>query len=179
MNIHLAFSYVRFVPTSSTPFPHILFDEVAATCDDSDIIVEVGCYLGHGTCYLAECLAHYGKRPRFYAIDSWDQVLEPIYGATRTAALPWGESIEAFHARGGSLYDAFRFYLDNCPARDRLWDHAQFPAQSCMEEFKDNSVSFVYLGYPDTEENIQKQIEKWRPKMKENGRIALADGTIA
>ncbi len=164
--------YSSFIPHYDL-FPHCLFDQIAKTCTDSDIIVEVGAFLGHGTCYLAEQLAANGKRPKFYAIDIWDEPKEFVGGEYRSGLMPWGEDIEAWRARGGSLYDSFRFYLDGCPHKDRLYDHVQFPASTCMQEFADNSVSYVILSYTQDEKAVQDEVTNWWPKLKSNGLITI------
>lgn len=164
--------YSSFVP-HYPDFPYETFDQIAAACKDSDIIVEVGAFLGHGTCYLAEQLAANGKRPRFYAIDIWDEPKEFVGGEYRTGPMPWGEDIELWRARGGSLYDSFRFYLDGCPHKDRVYDHVQFPASTCMQEFADGSVSQVILSYTQDELAVQQEVTNWWDKLKSGGVITI------
>ncbi len=168
-------SYSQFVPHHD-PFPHALFDEVSRHVADNEIVVEVGACMGHGTCYLAEQFARQNKRPRFYAIDSWDQVLEPVYGAMRTEPLPWGESIEAFWKRGGSLYETFLYHLEQCPDGDRLFDHAQFPAICCFGEWADDSVSAVILHQSRDEREIDVQVAGWWTKLRSGGMVGIWDG---
>ncbi len=165
-------SYSQFVPLDRY-LSHAPFEDIAKTCKDSDIIVEVGAFLGHGTCYMAERLAAYQKRPKFYAIDLWDEPKEFAAGEYRAGLMPWGESIEAFRARGGSLYDSFRFFLDNCPDKDRVYDHVQFPASTCMQEFADNSVSQVILNYTQNELAVQQEVTDWWPKLVSGAEITI------
>lgn len=160
-------------------FPRTLYDQIAKTCKDSDIIVEVGAFLGHGTCYMAERLAAEGKRPRFYAIDLWDEPEEFAAGEYRTGTMPWGEPIAAFRARGGSLYDTFRFHLDNCPNKNRLYDHAQFPASTCMQEFADESVSQVILSYTQDKIAARQEVTDWWPKLISGGEATIVSRTDA
>ncbi len=164
--------YSSFVPHYPA-YSYESLDQAARTCKDSDIIVEVGAFLGHGTCFMAEQLKIYGKRPKFYAIDLWDEPKEFAAGEYRTGPMPWGESIEAFRARGGSLYDSFRFYLDNCPDKDRVYDHVQFPASTCMQEFADDSVSWVILNYTQDETAVQQEVTDWWPKLKSGAEITI------
>lgn len=164
--------YSSFIPHYDT-FSPTLFDQIAKTCTDSDIIVEVGAFLGHGTCYLAKQLATNGKRPKFYAIDIWDEPKEFVGGEYRSGPMPWGEDIEAFRKRGGSLYDSFRFYLDGCPDKDRVYDHVQFPASTCMQEFADDSVSKVILSYTQDEKAMQEEVTNWWPKLVSGGEVTI------
>lgn len=170
-------SYSDFVPHYDN-FPHTLFEKVARDCTNDDILVEVGAFLGHGTCYMAECLTAYDKRPKFYALDPFDQILEPIYGQMRTGDMPWGESIEKWRARGGRLYDSFLFYLDNCPCKDRLYDHAQFPCNSSAGEFEDGTLAFVFLNYARDFDGIKEEMENWWPKIKNGGCLAMGGNLV-
>lgn len=170
--------YSSFVPHYEG-FPHDLFDRVAKDCNDTDILVEVGAFLGHGTCYMCERLAAYGKRPKFYAFDPWDQILEPFYGKMRTGDMPWGEPIEKWKERGGRLYDAFLFYMANCPNKDRLYDWLQVPANSSAPEFKDESLSFVFLNYAQDKAGIDEEIERWFPKVKVGGLMVIARDPVS
>lgn len=165
-------TYASFIPHHD-PFPYSLFSEVANRCADGEIIVEVGAFLGHGTCYMAEQLARLDKRPRFYAIDSFDQVLEPVWGEMRTEPMPWGEPIEAYWKRGGNLYDAFLFHLSQCPAADRVYDYAQFPAASCFGEWEDGTVSAAILHYSRDDVAIDKQVAGWWAKLKPGGLLGV------
>lgn len=168
-------SYSSHIPHD--PAHHYaFFDEAAAICTDDDIIVEVGAFIGHGTCYMTEQLAAHNKRPKFYAIDPWDQKLEGVYGKTRTGNMPWGEPIATWANRVGGptpLYDAFLFYLNGCPTKDRLFDHAQFPAVCAGEEFEDESLAYVLLNYSREQEEIDRETSNWWPKIRPGGALAV------
>ncbi len=167
-------SYSDFIPHYDN-LSHTMFEIAARTCKDGDIMVEVGAFMGHATCYMAECLVAYDKRPKLYAIDMWDEVVEPAHGENRTGLMPWGnETIADWRARGGRLYDSFRFYVDGCPFRDRIYDFVQFPAKSCMQDFDDDSVSWVFLNYTQDELAVQQEVTDWFPKLKSGGLIQIA-----
>lgn len=168
-------SYSSFVPHDGD-FPYQLFEQVARDCKDDDIMVEVGAFLGHGTCFMCEALMAYDKRPKFYAFDPFDQVLEGCHGKMRDGDMPWGEPIEAWKNRVGGptpLYDAFLFYLNGSPCKDRLFDHAQFPANCSAPEFPEESLSFVFLNYSRDPAEIKKEIDNWKPRIKCGGYLAV------
>lgn len=164
--------YSDFVPHYDN-FPHKVFEEAVSRCTDDDILVEVGAFLGHGTCYMAECLAIADKRPKFYAIDLWDEPEVFCQGHKQRTLMPWGESLADWRARGGRLYDSFQFYTEGSPFTDRIFDYIQFPPASCMDEFEDNSVSFVYLGYNWQTETVMQEVEKWMKKLKPGGLLYI------
>lgn len=165
--------YSSFVP-SYAGYPYSEMRSFVASCSDFDIIVEVGAFLGHGVCYICEQLAMADRRPKFYAIDTWDEPSAFCQGAIRRSDMPWGESMDTWRARGGRLYDSFRFYLDGSPCTDRLYDHVQFPPGSCMDEFVDGTVALVLLNYSQNEKDIENEIKRWWPKLRTGGKILIA-----
>lgn len=171
--------YSSFIPHLGE-IPYDLFTQIARECKDEDIIVEVGAFLGHATCFMAEELQAAGKRPKFYAFDSWDQQLERVYGSMRTDLMPWSQSIEDWKRTVGGptpLYDTFLANLNGCPAKDRVYDFAQFPASTVAEEFPQESVSFVFLNYSRYPAEIKRQIDSWWPRLKSGGLLAAWTGT--
>jgi len=164
--------YSQFVPFHEG-FPHKDLSEAARICQDGDILVEVGAFLGHGVCYMTEGLALLGKRPKLYAIDTWDEPDSLCQGAVRRPDMPWGEPLSDWRARGGRLYESFRFYVDGSPHRDYLYDHVQFPPGSCMDEFAEDSVSFVFLNYSQDEGAINQEVQKWWVKLKSGGQLLI------
>lgn len=165
--------YSSFVPHFST-LPYDLLEKQVVTASDGDIIIEVGAFLGHGTCFLTECLEKHNKKLKLYANDLWDEPEIFCRGAHRNELMPWGETIESWRARGGRLYDSFLFYLENSPTKKWLYDHVQLPPTEIMNEFEDNSISTVFLGFSDREEDIQKEREKWMGKIRPGGTLIMA-----
>lgn len=169
-------NYYRFVP-GDEKFPEDIYDNVAQSVTNQDIIVEVGCFMGRTTALMTELLEYYNKNPKFFAIDMFGALLpdgdvEPISGN-----MPWGEPVERWASRtGGSqfLIDHFDFYMANNPFAYKITDRVQFPPWHSSEEFDDESVFFVLLNASNTPDLVYKQLEKWWPKIRAGGSIAVA-----
>ena len=179
--LDLAHSYYRFVP-GQEQFPTSLYQEVARQCDDSDVLVEVGAGFGRSTSLMCELLAHYNKHPKFFVIDTFGTVPAPDDGGPLKGETPWNEPWEKWAERVGGtnrMIDQFLFYLDNCPAKDRLTDWEQMPAWHSAGEFKNESLHFVFLNSRGgVEQQVNKQIEEWLPKIKMGGCLGVYGGAI-
>jgi len=49
----------------------------------------------------------------------------------------------------------------------------QLPPFSCMDDFDDNSVRFVFLNYSQNEAQIDRQVRKWWLKLLSGGKILI------
>jgi len=177
----LPYNYYRFVP-GQEQFPTALYNHVAKSSDDSSVIVEIGAGFGRSTCLMAELLEFHNKRPRFYVIDTFGTVPSPDDGGPLQGETPWNEPWEKWAARVGGpsrLIDQFLFYLNNCPSQDRVTDWEQMPAWHSAGEFKDGSLHFVFLNSRlGGEQQVNKQIETWLPKIRKGGLLGVYGGAI-
>ncbi len=170
-------SYASCIPWSD-PFPHGLFEKVARECNDDDILVEVGVGFGHGTVYMMECLAAYGKKPRFYALDLFDMKNAPDDLMDVAAETPWGEPYGEWLARNGgpgARLDQFLMHLKNVVpvVRERLTDWSQFPPSSVCDGFKPDSVAFAFLNASRTPQIVEKELAGWLRAVRPGGLLAL------
>jgi hypothetical protein len=165
--------YWTFIPGKNPPFSE--FDNVAATAKQDDIIVEVGPYMGRGTCYMMESLKKFSSKARFYAIDTWGQNVEPVHGEGRTGNTPWGEQLTEWYSRMGGpgcFFDLFQIYVKHSPAAGYLHDYAQFPS-ACGCEFKNESVSYLHLGLSQKPENVKRDLDSWWPALKPRAVVTI------
>lgn len=167
----------ELVPGPSVPL--LLCNEISLNCEDGDIIAETGCGFGRTTHYLMHALRCNTRqvRPCLYAFDTFGEAhTGSEYWEGHPQTTPWGESFAEWSARIGGpsrLLDQFVFHLRNSPARDYLTDFAQFPWWTVAEEFKDDSVSWVVANGAHRSKGILRELEKWLPKLKIGGKIAM------
>lgn len=167
--------YYSFIP-GDTNFPTELYKSVAFNCTNDDIICETGCSFGRNVQFLMEFLKLTGKKPKLYAFDTFGENFPSEFFEGYPEKTPWGEPFKNWTDRIGGptrLIDYFAFYLKNSPARDYLTDYAQFPNWTVAEEFLDDSVSFVLSNGSHQPKNIKRELDKWWPKLKKHGKIAL------
>lgn len=172
--------YWQHVP--GPDFPTDLYLEIAGSLHDGDICIEVGCGLGRGVHYIMEyrkdrCDQGWYPKPKLYAFDTFgEEHRGSEYWEGHPQTTPWGEPFSDWTVRIGGpsrLLDQFVFHLRNSPARDYLTDYAQFPWWTVAEEFKDDSVSWVVANGAHKPLGIRRELDKWWPKLKVGGRIAL------
>ncbi len=173
---NLKYNYYRFIPGDEN-FPGYIYEEVAKDVTDEDIICEVGCFMGRTTALMTELLEFYKKSPKFYAIDMFGAYLPDGDVESLSGEMPWGEPVEKWAARVGGpqyLIDHFDFYMESNPFANKITQRVQFPPWHSSEEFDDASVFFVMLNASSNPDLVKKQLEKWYPKLKKLGTIALA-----
>lgn len=174
MNHHLA-TYWPLVPGPKIPVD--LYDHVADSAHDADIIIEAGCGFGRGVHYLMEALRTQDSHPKLYAFDTFGEAHPGSeFWEGYPATTPWGEPFMTWAARVGGttrMLDQFAFYLKNSHARDYLTDWAQFPWWTVAEEFKDGTVSFVIANGAHTAKGVTRELTKWWPKLKPDGKISV------
>ncbi len=165
-----------FVP-GARDFPYELLADVVRDARETDIICEVGAFLGHGTCYIMELLQYWDTRAKFYAFDLFGETPAACYGEGREGQLlPWKERFETWARRSGgglAALDAFQFYTQQSPARDFLYDYVQFPPRHAGDDFADGSVSFALLHQSQKPENVAADMAGWWPKIKVGGMLAV------
>lgn len=151
--------------------------EITESVFDNDIVCIAGCGFGKVTHFVMEMLKDRDKRPKLYAFDTFGEAhTGSEYWEGHPQTTPWGEPFSDWSARIGGpsrLLDQFVFHLRNSPARDYLTDYAQFPWWTVAEEFKDDSVSWVVANGAHKPLGIRRELDKWWPKLKVGGKIAL------
>ncbi len=126
-----------------------LLERAVAAAPDPAVFVEIGCYLGRSTAYLAVEIANSGKRIEHHCIDPWTD-------------------------KGVSTYELFMAYT--APVRDRLHIHrAKSPGAASL--FAAGSVDFVFVDGDHDYEGVRADIVAWLPKLKSGGVIAGDDHT--
>ena len=56
-----------------------IYDNQVALLKDGSIIVEIGCWLGKSSCYLAQKIKESGKNIMLFCVDIWDYSKDDPY----------------------------------------------------------------------------------------------------
>ncbi|TWW08800.1 hypothetical protein E3A20_20710 [Planctomyces bekefii] len=151
------------------------YSEMLRSVNDSSVVVEAGCGLGRGVHYMMEAFKEKGVKPKLYAFDTFgENHSHSQFCDGNPKFTDWDEPFDNWTARiGGStrLLDQFAFHLKNSPASEYLTDWAQFPHWTVAEEFKDNSVDYVFAFGGTSKKAIEEEVRKWWPKLKSGGLI--------
>lgn len=134
-----------------------VYSEIVDKLPDNSTIVEVGCWMGRSTCYLAEKIAESNKNITVLAVDNWLGSNEPEH--------------KRIIEEKGSIY---RIWLKNLAPFKLVYP---IIGHSCVVgRYMDNSsVDFVYIDASHEYEDVLADIETWLPKVKPGGFIGGHD----
>lgn len=118
-------------------------------------VVEIGCFKGRSSRCLADLGIKYQKDLRITFVDTWEgseehQDLEDV--------------------KDGSLFAQFVRNMDGID-----FDFYRMPSVDTAEEFKDESLDFVFIDAAHDYENVCADIRAWLPKVKVGGVLAGHD----
>lgn len=149
-----------------------IYDQAVEEARSADRFVEVGCFLGKSTAYLAGRIRDSGKILEFFAVDTWD---DNEYAAwwvdvESNPPVPW--PVEEL--RGMPLYGAFHYAIAKAGVRN-LIQPVRIPSISCAAGFAPRSLSFVFIDADHRYESVRQDIEAWCGKVKPGGILAGHD----
>jgi SAM-dependent methyltransferase len=124
--------------------------------------VEVGCWLGRSTVYLARQVAASGKDIALTAVDTFR-----------------GSPTEEFHLRvvaahGGSVRAAFEANLRRYGVADQV-AVLEAPSVAAAASFPDGSLDFVFIDADHAYGSVRADLLAWLPKVRPGGTLAGHD----
>ncbi len=131
---------------------HNFYTDMVGKFNDA-VFVEIGCWEGKSTTFMADKIKRSGRNIKFYAIDIWEDYkqIDRIWSAN------------------------YSKYLKNIdPLKDYI---TTLKGDSCemSKRFTDKSIDFVFIDANHQYEFIKRDIEHWLPKMKSGGVLAGHD----
>jgi len=120
---------------------------------DNAVFVEIGCWEGKSTVFMADKIKRSEKKIKFFAVDLWEdyQQLDMVWSANYV-----------------------RYLKNTEPLKDYI---TTLKGDSCemSKQFADKSIDFIFIDANHQYEFIKKDIEHWLPKMKDGGILAGHD----
>lgn len=138
-----------------------LYELAVAEASDGASFLEVGCWLGKSTCFLADCIRRSGKNIGLTVIDTFKGVEGD---ELQSLLLPFGGSVRlAFEAnlKTAGLFDGVTIIEENS-----LNAHRHFAARS---------LDFVFIDGDHSYRGVRQDILNFRPKVKPGGILAGHD----
>jgi len=118
--------------------------------------VEVGCWKGKSSSYMAVEIANSAKDIEFYCVDTWDGSKEHLNGDFDL----------------NSLYEIF---TNNMSSVKEFYIPIKMTSIEASKTFEDNSLDFVFLNASHEYEDVKEDILHWLPKIKSGGIFAGHD----
>ena len=133
-----------------------LYDNMVKKFDDA-IFVEIGTWKGKSAVYMGEKIQAAQKNIKFYTIDTFDMTesndhfglidVDDLYDEAAKNINPVNDFVEIIKGNSHEIYD----------------------------NFKDESIDFLFIDGSHQYEDVKKDLELWFPKMKPNGIISGHD----
>jgi cephalosporin hydroxylase len=139
-----------------------LYDAQVARVEGPAAFVELGCWRGKSSCFMAEAIKASGKPIRFYCIDIW----------TGTPHHKWMRDTAA--RAGGDMLGLWRDNLQRAGVLDFATPIQEDSARAARH-FADGSVDFVFVDADHRFENVVADVRAWRPKLVAGGVMAGHD----
>lgn len=146
---------------------HDLYTDAVSYYPDRSHFVEVGCWKGRSSAYLAVEIAKSGKNIKFDCIDTWQGSEEHIdpnsfyYSKELANDKDW-------------LY--YEFLKNVSPARDFI-NPIRMASLDASKLYEDRSLDFVFIDAAHDYTNVYRDILSWYPKVKVGGIISGHDYT--
>ena len=134
-----------------------IYDLAVEHFPEDSIFVEIGCYYGGSTIYLAKQIIRAKKRIYVYAIDTWDVLIDAEYEDSRMSQFPhfWNNVIKY-----------------NC---QQIIKPIQFDSSTALKMFDKGTVDFVYIDGDHSYNGFMKDFEESLRIIKDDGWIAGHD----
>ena len=129
-----------------------LVPKLPATCT----VVEVGCWKGRSTAFLAVSLIQNEKVFQLHAVDHWKGCLEGYYQ----------NSTIAQELRDDKVFDDFKHNLRSVAEHMNIIRSNSVDAAA---QFEDNSLDMVVIDDDHLYESVINSIMAWAPKLKPGG----------
>lgn len=138
------------------------YDEQVRRVTEPATFVEVGCWKGKSTAYLAAAIKRSGKPITLYAVDTW-------LGSWNRPSL-----LKEVRKHGGDMFPTWRENMRKAGVLDVVTPIRE-PSLQAVNHFQDGTLDFVFLDGDHSFANVVEEIRQWSPKLKTDGVLAGDD----
>ena len=131
---------------------HNFYTNMVGKFNDA-IFVEVGCWEGKSSSFMADKIKNSGRNIKFYAVDIWQDYMQE--------GMLWKANMD-------------KFLKNTEPLKDYI-NVIKGDSKEAIKRFEDGTVSFVFIDGNHQYEFVKDDIECWLPKMKKGGMLAGHD----
>jgi SAM-dependent methyltransferase len=133
-----------------------LYTSIVQKYPSGSKFVEVGCWKGKSSAYMAVEIANSGKEIEFFCVDTWEGSKEHVFSENKTQKI-W----DIFSQNMSPLSKYYK------PIIGRSTDVSQ--------KFENESLDFIYIDASHEYHDVKDDINHWLPKLKRGGIIAGDD----
>jgi len=138
-----------------------IYDQQIQLLKDGSTIVEIGCWLGKSSCYLAQKIKESGKNIKLFCVDIWDYSKDDPY----------------YHVYKQTHPDLMKAFNENVKALglSNYIKPIKGSSTNVAKTFELASVDFIFLDGNHHSPFIDEDLQIWYPVLKSGGCIAGHD----
>jgi len=134
-----------------------VYDRAVAMAVDGMTFVEVGCWKGRSTAYMAVSILNSRKNIKFDVVDTF-------------------EGSKDHAEKGIDCSNLFNQFVENVsPAKHAIRHIRHEPSIRAATRYEDGSLDFVFLDASHEKDDVKADILAWQPKLKPTGVLAGDD----
>lgn len=142
----------------------VIYEAAVKKFNSGSVFVEVGSFKGRSSVAMAIEIINSGKDIKFYCVDTWE-------GSEEHQS---GKSFEDKDVVEKKLYEKF---LQNIEPIKHIITPIRKPSLEAVNYFENESVDFIFLDAAHDYENVKKDLNVWKSKVKKGGLLAGHDWT--
>lgn len=139
-----------------------IYDEAIEKANKGSVFVEIGCWKGRSTAYMAQKIKESGKDIMFFAIDTFEGAPDNY------------QQNKLLKGMKQSLYSTFIENMINCDLTDYVFPIKMDSIEAAVL-FEHKSVDFVFIDGDHNYKFIKGDLEVWHKKIKKDGVLAGHD----
>lgn len=133
-----------------------LYSHIVDFFSDGSIFVEVGCWKGKSSAYMAVEIANSQKNIQFYCIDTWAGSKEHQFVQNKVDQI-------------------WYIFTSNMQPVKQFYKAIRMESCEASKLFKDEAIDFIYIDASHEYEDVKQDIIHWLPKLRKGGIIAGDD----
>lgn len=141
-----------------------VYDLAVQRAPDQAVFVEIGCWMGRSTAYLAQQIIDSGKKIALYAVDTWAGSGEMVYQ----------RRIHELEQSQQTPFSLFIRNMEECNVLSTITP-VKIDSHAASRQFEKQSVDFVFIDANHDFLEVCQDIQDWLPKLKPGSIIAGDD----
>lgn len=137
-----------------------LYRDMVNKSPSNATFVEIGCWKGKSSSFMAEQIMESRKGIKFYCVDTWK-----------------GTLTEDIHKNDPDVINdrLFEVFNENMSPFTGHYTPIRSTSLEAATQFQDNSLDFIYIDASHEYKDVKNDIKAWLPKLKKGGTIAGDD----
>lgn len=137
-----------------------LYKKFVDICPENGRIIEVGCWKGRSSAFLAVEIINSGKKINFDCVDTW-----------------LGSPNESEHQNDSFVQknELYELFLSNTEPVKHIINPIRLTSKEASKLYPDNSIDIIFIDACHDYDCVIEDIKSWMPKVKSDGILAGHD----